>query len=313
MNIVYLDQNHWIGLARAYSGKSNDNREVLDHAIKLTRAGTAIFPISFANNIELRKVKDAGRRRRLAEFFVFLSEGWFLAPQNLFIDAECYNAVIEVYGLSKEKIQINPVGRGIIFALGAYSLAKEDLGLAFEELRILEDQLDTPATLIEFLACPDETSSAILTSQLRSQDDRYSQEAERVRQMRLDQVPGELSDYRAMEVFLSIYTHILGAHFRQGISQEELLKGGRQRMLRLVSEVPSAYVDWKLGYQRDKQRTKKIDPHDLADLWHLNVAIPYCSHVLTERFWTNLVSRTDLQARFQTQVSAQLEAILQID
>ena len=37
-----------------------------------------------------------------------LSDGFFFAPWTLFVDAECYNAVIEVYGLEKEKVAISP-------------------------------------------------------------------------------------------------------------------------------------------------------------------------------------------------------------
>ena len=132
--------------------------------------------------------------------------------------------------------------------------------------------------------------------------------------MRLNQVPEGLSDYNgAMEVFLSIYTHVLGAHFRHGISQEELLAGGRRRMLNLVAAMPAAHVDWQLGFQRDKQKTRKIHPNDLADLFHLTVAIPYSDLVITERFWADLVSRTDLKERYRTEVSPKLEALMEIE
>jgi len=173
--------------------------------------------------------------------------------------------------------------------------------------------LDTPEALIDFLVCPDESASSNLRKKLREQDVKFADAAERNRQMRLNQVPGELSDYRAMEVFLSIYTHLLGAHLRHGISQEELLAGGRRRMLDLVTAMPAGYVDWQLGLQRDKQRTRKIHPNDLADLFHLTVAIPYADLVITERFWANLVSRTDLRQRYQTEVSSKLEALMEIE
>ena len=312
MKAVYLDQNHWIGLAQAYFGKSDDNRKVLDHAVQLVESGRAIFPVGFANTLELHKVKDKDRRKRLAEVFVFLGNGFFLAPWPSFVDAECYNAVIDVYGLEKEKVEINPVGRGIFFANGVYGFVERDLGLSPQQVRALERTLDTPEALLEFFTNPDENASARLSKNLRDQDKRYSGATKKVRDIRIDEVPLELSDYRAMEVFLSVRTHILGAHLRLGVSQEELLARGRENMLKLVAAMPAGYVDWKLGYHRDKQLTREIAPNDLADLFHLTGAIPYCDFVLTERFWTNLVSRTDVEERFGTRVLSKLTALLEI-
>ena len=148
-------------LAQAYFGKSEKNRKALDYALQLASSHAAVFPMGSANQTELHKVKDPAPGRRLAEFFVpVLSDGFFFAPWTLFVDAECYNAVIEVYGLEGEKVAISPVGRGIIFALGAYDPAREDLGLSFDQAKILEDELDTPEALIEFLVCHDESASS---------------------------------------------------------------------------------------------------------------------------------------------------------
>lgn len=64
--IAYLDLNHWITLAKAYSGHRDGRRQrdILDRLLQSVQAGEAVYPISFAIYVEIMKIRD--RRHRAA-------------------------------------------------------------------------------------------------------------------------------------------------------------------------------------------------------------------------------------------------------
>jgi hypothetical protein len=43
---------------------------------------------------------------------------------------------------------------------------------------------------------------------------------------------------------------------------------------------------------------------------HLNVAVPYCDVVISEKFWKSLVERTDILERFDTEFASNLDALV---
>jgi len=58
--IVYLDQNKWIELARALSGKASPQFiQVLDILRESKRLGLNVFPLSLAHFIETNKRRDS--------------------------------------------------------------------------------------------------------------------------------------------------------------------------------------------------------------------------------------------------------------
>ncbi|MGH2967055.1 MAG: hypothetical protein ACRDRB_00075 [Pseudonocardiaceae bacterium] len=76
--VVYLDQNHWIDLARALSGSSSVTGEkegACRLLIDLARNGDVILPLSAAHVVETTK-KGGRQRTDVARTMVELSRGW---------------------------------------------------------------------------------------------------------------------------------------------------------------------------------------------------------------------------------------------
>jgi len=64
--IIYLDQNKWIELARAVSGKATPElNQVLDILRESKRLGLNVFPLSLGHFIETNKRRDLESRSRL--------------------------------------------------------------------------------------------------------------------------------------------------------------------------------------------------------------------------------------------------------
>lgn len=69
--IVYLDQCHWITLARAQFARhkipSSDELAAADFILKTVRDGRIRLPLSGAHMIETAKAGDGPRRHQLAD------------------------------------------------------------------------------------------------------------------------------------------------------------------------------------------------------------------------------------------------------
>lgn len=74
--IVYLDLNHWIGLAQAVTGHHLGVRHqpVLEACREARSNGTAVFPLSDAHYVEVSKIKSPQQRRDLASVMEELSD-----------------------------------------------------------------------------------------------------------------------------------------------------------------------------------------------------------------------------------------------
>jgi hypothetical protein len=85
VRIVYLDLNHWIGLAKASVGHPDGLRHVaaLEAAREAKASGTAIFPLSSAHYMEISRMRDYRHRRDIARVMEELSDFQTLAARSV--------------------------------------------------------------------------------------------------------------------------------------------------------------------------------------------------------------------------------------
>lgn len=99
MKIVYLDQNHWIELARAAHGRKSDSG-ALELLTELQRAAVerqACFPLSLGHFMEKFKQHAPDRRRRLAHVMWALSGGLTVADPQVVLQLEAEAALARVF------------------------------------------------------------------------------------------------------------------------------------------------------------------------------------------------------------------------
>jgi hypothetical protein len=95
-----------------------------------------------------------------------------------------------------------------------------------------------------------------------------------------------------------------------GLTWDHLLALEEEGMERLLRSVPTVFVHRELRRLRHEGSPKAWDKNDLVDLTALSSAIVYCDVVVTERLWTALVQRTNLQQRFGTTVARDLKSLV---
>ena len=77
VQIIFLDQNKWIDLARAvkYPADYSEQRRVLEFLVEEAKANRIVVPLTQTNIYEIHKINDPERRHDLAYVQATLSQG----------------------------------------------------------------------------------------------------------------------------------------------------------------------------------------------------------------------------------------------
>lgn len=296
---VYLDLNQWIYLAQAEAG--TDERKQYGLALKaatdLVSAGEAIFPLSSEHFMEVAKIGDDTRRRKLAQLMVKLSQGWFLVSADFLLVAELRRAIARQFQRRFCSEEIVPVSRSLSAAFGPFAWL--GIGRAFDDMIF-----HSPTVLEELLA------TARASRKFVNRWDTIAKNHEESRQLRWD-----ISKVIRKRAYCVLVTHDIQDPLACVLDEfkltwKDLENLGPERLVRLLESVPVLDVEINLYTERNEHRDRKIEPNDEIDIGFLSVAVPYCRVVVTEKFWANLIHRTKLDEKYGTYVGHDLNEIL---
>lgn len=315
--MVYLDQNKWIDLSRAY----HDRPDGAPFATTLGKVQDAVqhqsarFPLSNEHVIETMKMGDCARRHRLAEVMAVVSEGWTIAPEEQINRYEIRMAVPKALNKAVP-IEIPVVfGRGVEFAFGQPVDANElTRALSSPDDRIRKIAIDVFGRL---LASPDESLRKAGIDHYHSAMNATAHEADRVRNLVRDRTKNlQKRAFTARFVIDHIWGREVEFHTvlqRLGVGFEEFFNTlGSDGLEALFADMPTADVALSLRTQRHMQFQKPIEPNDLVDQSFLSVAIPYCDIVVTEGQWVDLAKRKKLDQKYHTQLLSDVNDLANI-
>ena len=287
---IYLDQNKWIDLARAYYHQPRGERfaATLERAWNAVKQDVVRFPISAEHINETMKTKDEQRRRKLSQVMVELSLGRTIAPYRKVISFELDTALAEILDQTIVATPPPVFGRGVDFACGqdeawpaTYFEATEGLVLA--------------------LNSPIESVRQWHTKRFEKQLEYITQEAENLR-------GGERK--LTWEVRRQAHIATLSAGPRRDLLQASLSRIGRsledflalspEQRAELYQRVPTLDLEMELNMGKDELRNRRINAHDWNDMSFLCVAIPYCDIVITEKMWVDIAKRRKLDQKYNT-------------
>lgn len=280
--IVYLDLNAWIDLAKIFYGQSSSpKKELLDKVLESSENDKAIFPISWVQLFEARCISNIQRRKKLVSFMIKLSKGNVTTPHWVMLkELEIENLVFEKLGLPLIKIRTRFVGKGFSMLMGATPTINSETSNP-EHLRALNKELlklfDKPETIMKL---------ATISSDFKKKQVSTVKEFERIRE---DLEQYKDNNYRrtvflAQNIVATILPKVVKILIEKNLPPsfcEELFQSDVDKFL---EKLPTALCEFTLLFQRDQQ-SRPIQVNDIADVWHLTLAIPYSDIVVTERMW----------------------------
>jgi len=316
---VYLDQNKWIDLAKARSGRKEGAHlvEVLQAAQEAVRAGDASFPLSAQHYYETLHRGGRESREHLAGTMLGLSQGDAIAPAKVVVPYEIEIALIEQLQLPNDRppaVQIFGKGANHVFntEMFTYEAPDEYEGCPLPaELQAMATVVGSTRMEFAILAGSpsSETTRLALSEHMRLTGSEFACGQQDLRDRIAEMRSGRRDDAMTATAIADILDLLLAACTRLGVDPGRLLAGGSEVLGPLVYAIPSRWVEREMRRLRHANRQKQWEGNDLNDVMALSVAVPYCDVVVTEGQWVHFVRAAKLDRRCKTKMISDLRRL----
>jgi hypothetical protein len=260
--------------------------------------------------------QNRGKRFRLAQTMTLLSRFNTVGSVHSILPAEIDGALRQRFG-TPIRLHQEVFGYGISHAFGdpklKYHLPEDiELPLAIRSdpyakgrLEVLSRQIIELCLLgrpkrIGGVTLPDtydlEQSAAISMQYVEEQQATADEIAAR------NLAKSERADALRGVCFMNIRRPMAEAFAYAGVVPGAFESLGKEGMIGLLHDLPTTDVEYELMLKVFDNPQIKRDAGDLIDVTSLAVAIPYCDVVVADKLWVDLVGRTDLSTRYDTDV-----------
>ncbi len=291
--IIYLDQNKWIELARAVSGKATPElNQVLDILRESKRLGLNVFPLSLGHFIETNKRRDLESRSRLGSLMWELSDNCTLAAPAKIQRWELDRALSITLNRRLNERPFSLLCQGLAHAsdhieatirLDPDRVLAEQSRTSFEQLA---DRMFTK-TVLTGVSPWGEPEKPDLSGPAK----KFSEGLEQARARLLHANPDLQQRAGYLQVVLDMLDDIQRALAFHGIPEAEFFGLGAEGLNRFVDAMPSMRLDMHLRQQWVRNQQLKTRLSDLNDFGYVGAAAAYCDVVVTENQLADLLNR----------------------
>ena len=301
---IYLDQNQWIPLARAFHGRESDPviKQVALLASSAVTSGRARFPISRLHLIEATKTTDEAQRRRLIEAFLHFGRGWIVRPAELLHAEELLN-----WSRGGAPRASSAIGRGLLASFSDHAAAARELGVSSREVEETDRFGDSPEAWHLALTGP---GFRALATKIQAIARKYAAQVESVRAQWAQLPPPKRKAVFAEGLLQDTIEslHPVSPELRPVF--DKLSTVAPDQLLAIIAGIPTMDVLFVLSERKTRDLSRPTDPNDLWDLAFLAPTIPYCQVVVTEKYWSHIAKATKLDAKYSCRVLARLEELV---
>ncbi len=335
--MVYMDLNHWIGLAKAGTGHRDGARyePLLKLARALVASDAATFPLSAQHYMEMSAISDPCQRHDIASVMKELSSFRTLLCRSATMRLEV-EAALDVH-LRRDPAWWSPleaIGTGFGHAFGINGKLRIGNSQGFEDVdvrsswpggpaandalldemqlegewRILRGPLDDDLEQLAELGYMPDSARAI-------QVNRAQQEVEQV--ARFNEDPkwrrGRIRDViRARYVAVELFEFLHEGLYSRDSTIDEIFPGNREVPRSFVDAMPSGDVHITLQVEAHRNPEAPWAPNDIFDIDALSIAVPFCDVVATDRRRARDLNTSGCAERLGTKVVSRPEELMAI-
>jgi hypothetical protein len=311
---VYLDQNKWIDLARAATGRAEGGRfvEALAAARDAVAAGTAVFPLDLYRYWETSKRGRDRSRNDVVDVMRELSRQQTMALPLGILDMELDAALQRRFGRPEFVRQQTVFGTGLRHITGDqmnwpkpdYS-ALPDGGASVPDDRRTQLELALIEVIEEHLhrAGPDTFRAAGFDLAVADHGKRFVEFENKVAASIAEHgLTGGAVDQAVRGADLGdIRPAAASALDRIGLTWEEFIERATVAdLMRFMDDLPTRYVTNVMRSAKHRQTEQRWEPNDFIDVVALPVAAVYCDVVVTERQWVHRLRQGKVDQRYDT-------------
>lgn len=311
MQIIYLDQNKWIELARVHSGQANSPvlRESYDLLANAVDCGDILCPLSAAHIIETSKRNEPVSRSRLALVQARLSRGFVYRSRRGRLGVELRQTIHRLFGEPAPKLSPNwVIAPGFLQAFDPMDeLAASEADI--QRIRRLNGCFDPAELYVDFMVNQDDARRRSAHENLA----RLGRDLIARIEARRSRLSGSSVDLRrraySAQLLLDNQELVVQQLEETGHSLAELRRLGDAAVRSLVEDVPSLNVEAEMA-ARIESKAGRLSPNDLFDLQAFYTAIPYSSGVIAEKAAISGAEQAKLGQRYGVWLSRSLTDIL---
>ncbi len=294
MRTVYLDQNKWIDLAKAFHQKGPVDKDLINalaEAQRLSQQSKVLFPLSWVHYIETNKNTNSEQRKRLGEVMWTISRGRTLASYRKLIRHELENVLANYF----PKVVPRPfrlVSTGYAHAFNEESdpkstvLQKLSIGLDPASRKKLEDDLEKAFITGEG---PGNINMPAVGNTVHNTQ--FAQHLRNLPAIASQLTAAQKKDYPRALALKDIEEPVDEVLTHHGLSWTDFLELGKDILGDIVEAMPSRAVEIHLHRQVLKNPQIRIKENDLEDWGALGPASAHCDVVVCEKQMANLLSR----------------------
>lgn len=331
ITLIYLDLNHWISLAKAWSGHQHGrpHKTLLAACINAVAAGQVIFPLSSIIYFEIANIRNHRQRQDLRRVIEVLSRFRVITSRPIIATHEM-EAALDDIGLRNPR-PLRPTSYldwGVLRALGLCDDLKfvdEEGGDRTEEVRnsytggphafdryIAKQYIQLNRDIIDGPAPEQQAKfrSGGWRAQATLSACKGTAEAEAELDRKLNAMPqwrrGRIRDVIAAHEVANEINEILYSACKDRHIQLTDIGNTREKMRQVFDAMPSFDVAVTLKTACHRNSAHRWKYNDIYDIQALAPALPYCDIVMTDKAMETQIRQSGLTKRLNTTVSAQL-------
>jgi hypothetical protein len=325
--IVLLDQRDWIGLAQASKGHASAG--VYNDLLSVCRSlkpGATVFPLTSVRYLETSNTGKLEQRRDLAMIMEEVSDFRSMAPVEVLMWKEIETFLARHIGIAVPYYSIVPLlGEGVGFAFGV------NLNVQIEGLSALEPKIERELlTAVDgaFRNCWRDVGERMVLareSPAMSMKDTW-QDFGRNFEREENAFEDRARSWDPNRVVDAAFGNTYGIHndvyfdvaVRHGVAEQyaglvsRWAATSKEQVLELAKQVPTIDVLANLRAQKIRNAGRRWVANDWADVAMLRAGIPYADIVSIDKYWADLVSRTDMSDRYSTAVVGRPSALVEL-
>lgn len=313
MDIVFLDQNKWIDLAKVHSGRTTGGPmvDLFSQLVAAVQQEKVLFPLSASNIIETAKRNDSDSRRHVAETQAILSLGCVYRSRAVRMTVELRAAIRRRFGM--EPIDMPPYWALAPGFIHAFEPMDELVATQEEPTSVLQPKSTlNPAELyLDYMIHQDDShrreANSTLTKGLSDLVSRIESRRERL--------ANESIDFRrrayAAQSWVDNLDLLNKTLATQGLCFDQLRALGDRAMQAMLEDVPTMNVEVEMA-ARLEAKSGGLSANDVLDMQSFYTAIPYSTRVVAEKGSISRAKQARLDSKYGVALSRSLEDLLDL-
>lgn len=310
MKIIFIDQNKWIDLARAASGKQEgadfvELYKVLSIAVE---SGQAILPLTTSHILETTKRNDPESRIALARVQAQLSKGSVYRGRKARLLLEMRNSLHKIFAMPLIKLPEHwVVVRGFMQAFETF----DTLTATQEDARtslFLNKYVDPEFQYLDYMKNQDDDKRRIAVKNFTTESLSLLTRIEERRTV----MSGSNVDlrYRAYSAQLFLDHQGFVAHILDviGHTVDDMKALGATGILDFMKNVPTLNVEAEIAARLEIQKGK-LELNDILDISSIVTSTPYSNAIVAERDFISLARQAKLNEKYGVSLHTNLKEL----